>query len=323
MNAEAKKRVAVIGASGIGKHHANWWTIEGAEICAFAGSNEQSVEATRDSLANLIGFKGRGYSDVDAMLRAEAPDIVDVCSPPPLHYAHVRSALSAGCDVLCEKPFVYDPGEKPAVLLGQAGELAALAKRQGRTLGVCTQYMVAGALLRDIWRRKHGERRASEYKAHLASPAKGRAPDPERIWVDLSPHLLSGLQVLAPQGCIARDTLETNFRGNTARASFRMERPDAPPVLCELTTENTTGDPAHIRHLMLDGYLFRVEGAKDADGVYCSRIETPDGIFMEADFMRLLIRAFLAGRPVADAATAMINLEWMLGILESARAHRS
>ena len=36
---EQKQKVAVIGAKGIGRHHAKWWHTEGVEVCAFAGTS--------------------------------------------------------------------------------------------------------------------------------------------------------------------------------------------------------------------------------------------------------------------------------------------
>ena len=39
-------RAGVIGASGVGKHHAKWFHALGCEVVAFAGTSAQSVAAT-------------------------------------------------------------------------------------------------------------------------------------------------------------------------------------------------------------------------------------------------------------------------------------
>ncbi|MCC6486037.1 MAG: hypothetical protein IT364_00925, partial [Candidatus Hydrogenedentes bacterium] len=78
-SASPGKRVAVLGASGIGKHHAKWWALEGAHVCAIAGSSEASVCKTAAGLQELFGFCGRGYGSVEALLERERPNIVDVC----------------------------------------------------------------------------------------------------------------------------------------------------------------------------------------------------------------------------------------------------
>ncbi len=45
-----------------------------------------------------------------ALRRASAGvDVVSICSPNHLHDAHIRMALRAGADALCEKPLVLDP----------------------------------------------------------------------------------------------------------------------------------------------------------------------------------------------------------------------
>ena len=53
-------RVAIAGASGIGKHHAKWFHQAGAQVVGFCGSNEASVAATSKALKGLFPFSGRG-----------------------------------------------------------------------------------------------------------------------------------------------------------------------------------------------------------------------------------------------------------------------
>jgi len=63
------------------------------------------------------------YTDLDAVLRDPELDFIYVASPNSLHYDHVKRALEAGKNVLCEKPMVpYGH---------QAAELIALAKEKG------------------------------------------------------------------------------------------------------------------------------------------------------------------------------------------------
>jgi len=315
----AKTRVAVIGARGIGKHHAKWWHAEGADVCAFGGASPDRLEQTGETLRGLFPFEGRGYASVPELLERERPDIVDVCSPPALHYGHVHAALEAGCDVLCEKPFVYGRGRETAELLAQAQRLVALARETGRQLGVCTQYAVAADTFNALWRDLRGGEPVTAYCGHLASPAKDRAPDPVRVWVDLSPHPISVALRLAPGARVAWDTLETKFEGYHAEASFEMGRPGGPLLQCRLVTENTQGPPAHVRCFEYNGYAFNVEGENDDAGVYRARIETPDGVTRRPDMMHQLIRDFLAGE-VVSGDEALASLEVMLGVLDRAGA---
>jgi len=313
-------RIAVIGARGIGRHHANWWHLEGAEVCAILGTSNESVNETDAALRGMFGFRGRGYTDFSALLHEQQPRIVDICSPPEHHAAHVRQALEAGCQVLCEKPFVYDARSNTEAILGEANALQELAERRGLRLSVCTQYSTGARFFREHWERHHRGEPIRRYHGHLESPAKGRAADPARVWVDLSPHVISVFTALFPGARVQWDTLTCRFQGYEAIASFDVTTDAGEPVACELFTRNRTEAPNNVRHFRLNGALFDVEGARDEDGVFHARIQTPEGAVDTPDMMRLLIRDFLAGRPTTTPAEDLTNLTLMLTLLDRARA---
>ncbi|NOY81008.1 MAG: Gfo/Idh/MocA family oxidoreductase [Kiritimatiellaeota bacterium] len=311
-----KCRVAVIGASGIGKHHAKWWAMEGAEVCAFAGRSPDSVAKTRRVLEGLFGFQGKGYTDVDEMLRAQRPDIVDVCSPNALHHVHVRAALEAGCRVMCEKPFVY---ARPLTIpenIALARELVELAETHGLQIGLCTQYVMAARSALRAYRRSHGHVPLTSLRGELASPARGRGPDPVPVWIDLAPHLMAAIQVLLPQGEVVWDSVETDFRDYRAAVRFEVRRPENATVSCEVVAGRTLTEPSHVRELEINGFRCVFDGTKDASGVYCSEMTSPAGTVIEPDMMRLMLRDFRAGRPATDGAFAVANLELVLRTLE-------
>jgi len=312
------KRVAVIGASGIGRHHANWWTVEGAEVCAFLGRTPESTAATRARLADMFGFDGNAYTDLDEMLAAESPDIVDVCSPAGLHYGHAKVALQAGCHVLCEKPLVYDPGLSHDVVLSQARELVDLARNRGLLFGMATQYFAAGDICLGLFRRWSDDA-VSSVVTELRSPAKGRAPDPRPIWVDLAPHLVAVVQAVVPDGVPAWDTCEIDFDGYNAFCRLLFRRADGTSVSCELRAGRTVeGEPDHSRVIELNGARFDLQGDRDGDGHFCFKAVTDRGDFHEPDTMRLLIRQFLAGETPLSPERAVENLALILHVLELA-----
>lgn len=317
-SAPSPVRVAIVGAGGIGKHHAKWWALEGANVCAFVGRSEESVACTAKALEDLFGFRGRAYTSLQTMLDQERPDIVDVCTPPPCHFEHVRAALSAGCHVLCEKPFVHAPGLSRDVVLAKARELARLAAGKGLRLGVCTQYSMGGRIFSEIWDKHHPSEPIVHYHGHLESPAKNRPPDPARVWVDLSPHLISVMLKTVPGGCVIWETLATKFEGYEASATFDVRGAAGEIVHCWIVTRNALQPPLNIRHFKYNGYAFTIEGQNDADGVYCSRIDTPDGSYVRPDLMRLLIRDFAAGNLAATIEESLTNVDIMMGILEAA-----
>ena len=313
-----KTRVAIVGASGIGKHHAKWWALEGAEVCAIVGSSTASVKRTSGALHDLFGFDGRGYSDTGAMLRAERPDAVDICSPPHLHAAHCRAALEAGSHVLCEKPFVFDPRYSREELLAEAHGLADLATRSGLRLGVCTQYTVGAQWFADLRREAGQASPLRAFEAHLESPARGRAADPVRTWLDLSPHPISMLLALALDYRIEWDRAVTHFDGYEATAQFFARNAAGDAIDCRLVTRNSVDPPVNVRRCVLNGWEVRVEGFSDRNGVYRSKLITPQGSVERDDLMHALIRRFKDGEPATDTHAAVENLDSMLRVLELA-----
>ena len=311
-------RIAIIGASGIGKHHANWWTLEGAEVCAFVGTSNESVARTQAILQETVGFRGRGYTDQRRLLLKEQPDFVDICSPHPCHAEQVRLSLEAGCHVLCEKPFVYDASATVAALQAQALELVNLAERQQRQLGVCAQYAAAARVFRRLWDERGGGV-ITRYCGRLEAPAKGRPADPIRIWTDLSPHVLSVILAWYPDAEPWWDSLEHRFDGHAATASMTIHIPGQPDIACEFQTRNRNEAPTNIREFTFNDSLFTVEAGRDSEGVFCARIVTARSTVLVDDFMRLLIRDSLKGVPTVRGESLLKNLEWMFRILEGRR----
>jgi hypothetical protein len=314
----APRRVAVLGVSGIGRHHAKWWHLEGAEVCAFLGRSAESLGRATATLTGMFPCRGRGYTSLPELLAEQHPDIVDVCTPSHLHYPHARAALQAGCAVLCEKPFVYDADLTSAQMLGQARELLALAERQQVGFGVCTQYVVSARLCLAICPDRF--QRLESYRGYLVSPTRGRAPDPQHTWIDLAPHLLGAIQVVCPDGQPDWTRLELDFAGHHARAQFPLRRPDGSSVHCDIDTAHTDTEPKNVRRLTFNDYTFDIGGCSDAAGVFQARIQTADGVTDREDAMRLLIRSFGAGRAEVPGPLALCNLEWMLRILDAAAA---
>lgn len=77
---------------------------------------------TGKALADDFGVE-KVYTDLDEMLQDPELDFIYIASPNSLHYDHVKRALNAGKNVLCEKPMVPTGAE--------AAELIALAQEKG------------------------------------------------------------------------------------------------------------------------------------------------------------------------------------------------
>lgn len=110
-------RAAIIGAGYIGRVHARLIRELGGEVAAVCGRTLGSAQS--------FGL-GTAYDDVEAMLRAEKPDVVHVCSPNALHADHALAAFRHGAHVMCEKPMATTSDDCRRMI-----EAAAKARRVG------------------------------------------------------------------------------------------------------------------------------------------------------------------------------------------------
>ena len=115
-------RVALIGAGGIGAHHASKFSkVKGAELVAAVDVDGERAKA----VAEKYGIP-KVYTSIDEAIAAGGIDAVDICLPTWLHKEAAVKAAQAGLHVLCEKPM--------AVTLEEADEMIEAAKTAGVTL---------------------------------------------------------------------------------------------------------------------------------------------------------------------------------------------
>jgi predicted dehydrogenase len=122
-NAVPPYRVAVIGCGGIARAHANAYT--NLPQCMLVAA----ADISRDALADFGRQYGveHLYTSYEEMLTAERPDIVSVCTWPPLHAAPVIAAARAGVKgIICEKPM--------APTLAEADRMNEAARAAGTVL---------------------------------------------------------------------------------------------------------------------------------------------------------------------------------------------
>ena len=119
----AKIRGAISGFGEVAAraHLPGWRSRENIAI----GAIHDPIAERRHEAIGLIK-NVRVYDDLELMLDGEAPDFVDVASPPGMHHAAARAALRAGAHVLVEKPL--------ALTLADFDELAAIAAAKRRVL---------------------------------------------------------------------------------------------------------------------------------------------------------------------------------------------
>jgi predicted dehydrogenase len=130
-----RHRVAIVGAGGIAGHrHVPAIRAQGGRVEVVS-----VVDVDGDRAAAFAAEHGvaHHHTDVGAMLAADRPDLVIVCTPPVAHREGVRACLEAGAWVWCEKP--------PVLSLAEYDELAALERDGGPYVGYVFQHRFGSA----------------------------------------------------------------------------------------------------------------------------------------------------------------------------------
>ncbi len=334
-----KPTIGIIGASGIGKHHAKWYAMEGCRVVAFVGSSAQSLERTRDAMRKIMDFRGQGYTDVNHMLSQHPLAAVSVCSPHHLHREHTLACLRAGLHVLCEKPLVWDVEKPPSDMLADAASMIAAAERAGRMLAVNMQYVAAIKPYLELYAKHRGPLCNIE-RLHFRMESKGGASGPnqyDEIWIDLASHPLSLALRLLPDAFLVCESATCVIRRHEVKATFKMETPLGTriPVIIEL--RNIYEGPM-VRRFGVNGFAVDLAGANDERGVYRTHISlagsstavpaegpwTGDDRVQCEDLVHTSVRRFAEavrgkGQPLVTSAEAYRNLELQLALLAVAR----
>lgn len=96
-----KIRIGVVGAGAITQvaHLGALSRMDDAHVVAICDIDVPKAQ----SLATRFGIPDV-YDDIEDLLKYASPEAVVICTPNHLHEIHVRTALSAGAHVLCERP---------------------------------------------------------------------------------------------------------------------------------------------------------------------------------------------------------------------------
>jgi predicted dehydrogenase len=312
-------KVAVVGASGIGKNHARWFHRHGCDVCAFVGSSPVSVNATHKVLEEGFGFAGCGYHDLNTMLQQEQPDIVCVSSPPSQHYQQVLACIEHGVHVLCEKPLVYDAQLSPEEQVRQANHLVQAAAAADVLFGTQMQYAVAvDTLLQLSGHQNPDDVKTFVMEMETKNLKSGR--DYEQIWIDLSPHPLSVLQKIAAGGEIEADSIQCEVREHETEARFKLWPSGVEAHIIVRFNPNR----APLRRFIIDGQIIDYSGRKDGNGEFWTYLTAQDGREQQLpDFVDSLIGNFIAAcrgeeELVVTGVMGAQNVQWQWQLMEAA-----
>ncbi len=128
-------RIAILGASGIGKYHVREFLNAGCEITSILGFSEDSSRQTAAELKKLYSVITKPYCELNKLLMGEKIQAVSICTPLKTHYDFTKKCLEANLHVLCEKPLI---GDLPVVL--RTKNLLEIATQRNLVLSVNTQW---------------------------------------------------------------------------------------------------------------------------------------------------------------------------------------
>lgn len=133
--AEERLRGAIVGFGNVARNgHLPGWRAR--TDCQIVAATDVRPDQGADLSDVLPG--ARWYDSLATMLVREAPDFVDVCTPPAMHAEAIAMALEHGAHVLCEKPLVSRFQDLPALL--------RQAQAQGRVLHCVHNWMAAAPI---------------------------------------------------------------------------------------------------------------------------------------------------------------------------------
>ena len=129
------RRTAIVGAGrSVGNHLSAVDALPPGRLELAAIVDVDEGRAAR-SVAGRPGV--RGYTDMATMLRAEAPDLVQIVTPPATHLRLAVQAMEAGAWVLCEKPVCMSLAEFDA--------LSAAERASGAFVSAVSQWRYGSA----------------------------------------------------------------------------------------------------------------------------------------------------------------------------------
>ncbi len=167
-------RVAIAGLGFMGRTHYQCWNrVPGARVVAVCDANPNIVAETAKAVGNIGDTQFRIdfdkiclYDDFDKMLSEAELDAVSLTVPTHLHAEFAIRALSAGVNVLCEKPM--------ALAVEDCDRMIAAAESSGKLLqiGHCVRFWPEYAKARQIVASgEYGKVVAASLRRFGAAPA--------------------------------------------------------------------------------------------------------------------------------------------------------
>jgi predicted dehydrogenase len=331
-------QVALLGLGSIARAHLRGYRApENTERAQIVAGADISPEA-RDRFLQETGVE-RLYADYRDLLDRERPDIVSICTWPPLHPEMVEASVAAGVrGIVCEKPMAVD--------LAGCDRMLAAAEKSGTVLVIGHQRRLQPKFTRARQLIESGAIGDLEFLngiaagdlltdgTHTVDALRFLAGDVPVEWVmgnvDLRPRDIRPEQI-GRSGFLAQDGSHTVRYGHPVETgAFAMLRfAGGIPATLEL---GICARPGYQRFVVYgtEGTI-KLSGDRPAEGEPLLQVkrkgseawETVDGVEEMNGFAReisLLFQAIEDGTPhPLDGRSARLTQEVLMAVFESAR----
>jgi len=208
MISTTKIRIAILGASGIGRVHARIFHEAGADICAVPGSSKESAKNASIKLKDLYGINSQPYHCLATLLEEARPNAVSICTPPQFHFEEIIAAFEKQIGVFCEKPLFWYSGISNLEL---EDKLAQIETHPHRQLWVNTSNAYFAEQIKKLV-SPISKKNALTFCFETRGKNQG-----QEIGVDLLPH---GLSIIIE---LFGDNVMSNLRGNHSNSDYSCE----------------------------------------------------------------------------------------------------
>jgi predicted dehydrogenase len=143
-------RAAIVGTGGISRVHG--WRLQdlGSAVVGVCGRDVDKARAVAGEFGTSGDERAEAFDDLALMLEQTKPDVLHVCSPHGLHFAHAMEAVNRGIHVVVEKPMATNSVDAQALqnAVRDAGVAAAvcLTKRSYPMVAEMRARILAGDL---------------------------------------------------------------------------------------------------------------------------------------------------------------------------------
>lgn len=168
-------RVGIVGLGFMGMvHYLTWGKLPGVEVVALCDRKATRRAGDWTDIQGNFGPPGEQmdlgdlatYATPEELIADPNVELVDITLPPALHAETAQAALTAGKDVLCEKPMAMNLADCDRMLA--AAEAAGRRLLIGHVLPFFPEYAWA---LREIRSGMHGQLLSGSLKRIISDPA--------------------------------------------------------------------------------------------------------------------------------------------------------